>query len=77
MILYDGRISAAALHHLPLPSQFRGLDSAIREAGLSKPRKPERSREVLGLSELLKKSSATVATLLTADRGASGTVPSF
>jgi serine/threonine-protein kinase HipA len=34
---------------------FRGLDSAIEDAGLSAPRKPERSREVIGRSELLAK----------------------
>lgn len=34
---------------------FRGLDTAIEEAGLSGPRKPERSREVIGRSELLVK----------------------
>jgi len=32
---------------------FRGLDAAIEEAGSSEPRKPERSREVVGRSELL------------------------
>ncbi len=35
--------------------RFRGLDTAIEEAGLSGPRKPERSREVIGRSELLAK----------------------
>lgn len=34
---------------------LRGLDSAIAEAGFSGPRKPERSREVIGRSELLAK----------------------
>lgn len=34
---------------------FRGLDSAIAEAGFSGPRKPERSRELIGRSELLGK----------------------
>lgn len=34
---------------------FRGLDTAIAEAGFSGPRKPERSREVIGRSELLAK----------------------
>ena len=32
---------------------LRGLDTAIEEAGFSGPRKPERSREVIGRSELL------------------------
>lgn len=36
-------------------AHFRGLDSAIEDAGLSGPRKPERSREVIGRSELLAK----------------------
>lgn len=34
---------------------FRGLESAIEDAGLSGPRKPEHSREVIGRSELLAK----------------------
>ena len=34
---------------------FRGLNTAIEEAGFSGPRKPERSREVIGRSELLAK----------------------
>lgn len=34
---------------------LRGLDTAIMEAGLSGPRKPERSRAVIGRSELLAK----------------------
>ncbi|MDH1263159.1 type II toxin-antitoxin system HipA family toxin [Pseudomonas sp. GD03944] len=34
---------------------FLGLDSAIEQAGFSGPRKPERSREVIGRSELLAK----------------------
>lgn len=33
--------------------QFRGLDSAIAEAGFSGPRAPESSRELIGRSELL------------------------
>jgi len=36
-------------------THFRGLDTAIEEAGFSGPRKPERSREVIGRSELLAK----------------------
>ncbi|GGK02678.1 type II toxin-antitoxin system HipA family toxin [Pseudomonas matsuisoli] len=35
--------------------QWRGLDSAIAEAGFSGPRKPERSRQAIGRSELLGK----------------------
>ncbi|WVM91178.1 hypothetical protein ULG90_13250 [Halopseudomonas pachastrellae] len=35
--------------------QLRGLDAAIEEAGFSGPRKPERSGEVIGRSELLAK----------------------
>lgn len=42
------RSPKAALHS-------RGLDAAINEAGFSGPRKPERSREVIGRSELLAK----------------------
>jgi len=34
---------------------FRGLDTAIENAGLSGPRKPARSREVIGRSALLAK----------------------
>jgi serine/threonine-protein kinase HipA len=34
---------------------FRGLDTAIAEAGFSGPRKPERSRELIDRSELLAK----------------------
>ncbi|AOE83048.1 toxin HipA [Pseudomonas sp. TCU-HL1] len=34
---------------------FRGLDTAIAEAGFSGPRKPEHSRELIGRSELLAK----------------------
>lgn len=36
-------------------AHFRGFDSAIEDAGLSGPRKPERSRDVIGRSELLAK----------------------
>lgn len=36
-------------------AHFRGLDNAIEAAGLSGPRKAERSREVIGRSELLAK----------------------
>ena len=37
----------------------RGLDFAIEQAGFSGPRKPERSREVIGRSERLGKSAET------------------
>lgn len=44
---------------------FRGQDNAIAEAGFSGPRKPERSREVIGRSELLTKKTLNAITQTT------------
>jgi serine/threonine-protein kinase HipA len=45
----------ATLRSPKAAAHFRGLDTAIEEAGFSGPRKAERSREVIGRSELLAK----------------------
>ncbi|WP_250131723.1 hypothetical protein [Stutzerimonas stutzeri] len=48
-------VEMAPLRSPKASARFRGLDTAIQEAGLSGPRKPERSGEVIGRSELLGK----------------------
>jgi serine/threonine-protein kinase HipA len=54
-IVHAWNVGMETLRSPKAAPQFRGLYSVIAEAGLSGPRNPERSREVIGRSELLGK----------------------